>query len=281
MPSKIVSATVRPTRPALWVAGLLVGLLGVGAAAQVGSKRGPLPDNFKAFQHKSMPYRLWIPKDYDPQQKYPIVLCLHGAGGRGTDNRGGGNEAATVLTGDEVQAEHPAFILTPQCPSGQQWVDTPWGKGSYSVERVPISDELTLALVILKKVMDEYPIDADRVYITGQSMGGYGVWDALIRYPEVFAAAVPICGGGDPSQAERLRDIPIWNFHGTDDRTVPIQASRDMQAALAKLDADAKFTELPKTGHISWSKAWRTEGLVDWLYAQQRNRETDDTRNDR
>ena len=218
---------------------------------------------------RTMPYRIFIPANYDTHKQYPLVLCLHGAGGRGSDNTSRGTEAFTVLSSPEVQKDHPCFLLTPQCPEGKTWVKTPWTKGSYSIDAVPLSDEMHSALDILFTVKSEFSIDPARIYVTGQSMGGYGTWDAVLRCRKVFAAAVPVCGAGDPSKAKLIAHVPLWIFHGSDDPTVPVQGSRDMVKALTDAGSTSfKFTEYPGIKHDSWTKAWKEKDLVPWLFAQ-------------
>lgn len=224
---------------------------------------------FEAADGRTMPYRLLIPPDFDPQQKYPLVLCLHGAGGRGIDNTSRGTEAFQALSSPEVQQQHPAFLLTPQCPPAKQWVNSPWERGSYSLAEISVSKELELAMQILEAVTEEYPIDRSRIYVTGQSMGGYGTWDALMRFPEKFAAGIPVCGAGDLREASRIAQIPIWAFHGANDPTVPPSGSREMIQAIQAAGGAAKYTEYPKAGHNSWAQAWAEPDLIPWLFAQR------------
>ncbi|MDB5294652.1 MAG: alpha/beta hydrolase [Phycisphaerales bacterium] len=222
----------------------------------------------------SLNYRLLVPDGYDPMAAaaYPLLLQLHGAGERGTDNARqliwGGAQLATKL-----QAAGPCFVVAPQCPPGKQWVNTPWAKGSYSTAAVPISDELKMAIEAVEKAAVEFKIDRSRIYVMGLSMGGYGTWDAIARRPDLFAAAVPICGGGDPAAAARLKAIPIRVFHGGADPVVPPAASRDMAAALkaaGATDATLTYTEFPGVAHNAWTPAWETPGLFEWLLAQKR-----------
>ncbi len=228
-----------------------------------------LPDHCKAFTHKGMPYRLLIPKGYDATTKYPLVLCLHGARGRGDDNMGRGTETGAILIADDMQQRHPCFVLIPQCPRGKQWVNIPWRHGSYDSEQITMSDELTLALDIVDEVTGAYSIDADRVYVAGQSMGGYGAWDALIRRPDTFAAAIINCGAGDPGKADLIKDVPIWNFHGDQDALVPVSGSREMVEAIRRVGGkQIIYTELAGAGH--YARIMQTPGLVDWLFSQKR-----------
>ena len=222
----------------------------------------------------TLAYRLLTPDGYDAKAdaKYPLVLFLHGAGERGTDNaaqlKWGGKQLAT-----DLQSAGKCFVVAPQCPPGKQWVNAPWAKGSYSTAAVPVGDELTMALEAVESAAAEFKVDSDRVYVMGLSMGGFGTWDAIARHPEQFAAAVPICGSGDPSAAGRIKPVAVWAFHGGADTTVPTQGTRDMAEALKKAgatDATFRYTEFPKVGHNAWSPAWETPGLWDWLLAQRR-----------
>lgn len=223
----------------------------------------------------TLSYRLLVPKSYDPKaepkKQFPLILFLHGAGERGTDNKSQLRHGGGLLAGD-LQAAEPCFVLAPQCPPGKQWVNTPWGKGSYSAAKVAQSDELRMALEALTAVRKEFPIDPSRVYVMGLSMGGYGTWDAAQRNPGLFAAAVPICGAGDPSKADALKQTAVWAFHGGNDTVVPTQGSRDMAEALKKAGANedrARYTEFPGVGHNAWSKAWDEPKLIEWLLARR------------
>jgi predicted peptidase len=196
------------------------------------------------------------------------VLLLHGSGGRGTDNKSKGIEAFVALSADKTQSEYPAFLLTPQVPSEKQWVNTPWREGSYSISNIPVSKELELAVQILDAVEKEFSIDPLRIYVTGQSIGGYGTWDILLRHPNRFAAAVPVCGAGDPAQAKSIAHIPIWVFHGDQDTIVPTKGSREMVEALKQADSKVKYTEYKGVGHNSWSLAWKEKDTISWLFKQ-------------
>jgi predicted esterase len=160
-------------------------------------------------------------------------------------------------------------MVVPQCPPGEQWVDTPWAEGSYTFDEVPISNELEAVLSILDDLAAEFSIDPSRVYVSGISMGGFGTWDILMRAPERFAAAIPLSGGASPSSAELIADIPVWNFHGSEDVVVPVAASREIVLALEALDADITYTEYA-SGHDQWTEQYQTAGLVEWLFSQAR-----------
>ena len=205
-------------------------------------------------------------------EKYPLVVCLHGARGVGTDNRGRGIQAYAVLRSSEVQAKHPCFLLVPQKPAAPPlWVGAHFFKGSYDLDETPETPHVKNVHDLILKLVAEHPIDPDRISITGQSMGGFGTWDMSLRYPDLFAAAIPICGGGSPKHAARLKNMAVWAFHGDQDTTVPVSGSREMVKALEVAGATkAKYTEFPGAGHVIMDEVWATPGIVDWLFAQRR-----------
>jgi predicted peptidase len=226
---------------------------------------------FKDAAGKTLPYRLLKPADPEPGKKYPLVLVLHGAGERGSDNAKNlvwfWDNGKGPLGRPEVAAAK-AFALLPQCPDGQQWVNVPWAKGSYKSPEV--SDPLRLALELVDASVKELPIDPDRVYVIGLSMGGFGTFDALQRRPELFAAAIPICGAGDLSKAKAIAHIPVCAFHGDQDGAVPVAGSREMVAALKAAGGTPKYTEFKGVGHNSWSPAFQEKEFWTWLFAQKR-----------
>ena len=224
---------------------------------------------FKSQNGDTLLYRIQKPADYNQEIKYPLVLCLHGAGGRGDDNKSRGTEAFTVLSSPDVQKAYPAFLVTPQCPKDDKWADEE-PKSTYSILEVPITKTMTLVLEMLDSLQKEFSIDPARLYVTGQSMGGAGTWDIILRNPNLFAAAVPVCANNDPSQAKRVAHMPIWVFHGENDKTVPTKASRDIVAALRELGSKVKYTEFPGVGHGSWGPAWADEELIPWLFKQRK-----------
>jgi len=214
-----------------------------------------------------MPYRLFVPPSYNAQNKYPLVLWLHGAAGRGNDNIlqiSEGNTLGThVWTKPENQTKFPAFVLAPQCPAEKFWAYP-------RDEQMP--EQLRLALEILDTVEKEFSIDADRVYVAGQSMGGEGTWAALRYAPHRFAAALPLCGYLTPEETAKLPRIPVWVFQGEDDPIVPLAHARAFVAALKKAGGEVKYQEYPGLKHQVWEKAFVEPGLVDWLSAKKRKR---------
>jgi len=212
-----------------------------------------------------MPYRLYVPANYDAKAKYPLVLWLHGANGRGNDNVlqiSAGNSLGThIWTKPENQAKFPAFVLAPQCPADTFW---PRPRGSEPPE------PLRLALEILDAVQKEYSIDPDRVYVAGQSMGGEGTWAALRYAPGRFAAGIPLCGYLTPEEAASVAHVPVWIFQGEADPIVSVTGAREFVAALKKAGGTPRYNEYPGVGHQVWERAFAEPELVAWLAAQKR-----------
>src|SRR5690606_8210741 len=146
----------------------------------------------------------------------------------------------------------------PQCPAGGTWSDALWTRpGSPPMPEQP-TEPLQAVIEILEKSLAELPgVDRDRVYLTGLSMGGYGSWELAARKPELFAAVVPICGGGDVKQAPRLAKLPIWAFHGAADDVVPVKCTQEMIEAIREAGGDPRYTEYPGVGHDSWTRTYR------------------------
>ena len=262
----------------------LAACLSVPAAAQTEQARTYEARVFEDQSGDRLQYRLFRPADYDLSERYPLVVYLHGGGGRGDDNLKqlvGGNAYGTGLfSSDKVQQKHPSFVLAPQTSSataadGWGGLNRPprdsWDRTKTNAEFLPdpAGEPIDLLVRLIDSLNAEFSLDANRIYVTGQSMGGYGSWGLITRYPYLFAAAAPICGGGDPLAAKRI-EIPIWAFHGADDKVVPVQQSRAMIEALKANAAKPRYTEFPGVGHNSWEKAYSNPELVEWLFAQRR-----------
>ena len=218
-----------------------------------------------------LPYRLYIHEEYDQDKKYPVLLFLHGSGERGDDNDLQINAVIPTMFIDEVSPVYGSIVIVPQCPLDCQWVDTPWEDGSHSKDEIPQSRELSSVLLAVQEVFEKYSCDKSRFYVVGLSMGGYGTWDVITRHPEMVAAAVPICGAGDPSKASVIADIPIRAYHGDLDDEVPVSGSRDMTAALTKANAaDFVYKEWIGYGHAVWNESLSEPGLAEWIYSQKK-----------
>jgi predicted peptidase len=254
----------------VWVVAVVVACLaGVGQGGAQDVKEHLEKRTFKNAGGKQLTYRLLKPADYDPKQEYPLVLFLHGAGERGSDNERQLVHGIRDFAKPEVRTMYPCFLVVPQCPANEKWSDVDWGAEKHQQPGRP-SEPMLLTLELLEALRKEFRIDARRIYITGLSMGGYGTWDVLVRRPELFAAAVPVCGGGDEAQAGVIAKIPIWAFHGAKDQAVRVERSRNMVAALKKAGGNPRYTEYPDVGHDSWVPAYRDPELYSWLFAQKR-----------
>ena len=230
-------------------------------------------ETFSASNGLELPYRIFVPEDYNENYAYPVVLVLHGAGERGTDNVNQLNNMVPNMFNKKDSPFYHAIVIAPQCPENEQWVNTPWANGSYLLKRVPISKPLQAAVELLDSVMDTYSVNPDRQYVTGLSMGGFGTWDLLMRYPERFAAGIPYCGAADPRQAELLVNIPIWTFHDTTDGVVPCKGTQDIVKAIQEAGGtQITYTETAKYGHDVWTPGSRTEGLFTWLFEQRKDK---------
>ncbi len=211
-------------------------------------------------------YRLVLPENYDESKSYPLILFLHGAGERGDNNTSQLNNAVQRIADNAPNA----IIVAPQCPYDNKWVDAEWTNVSYSTDEIPESNELKLVMGMLEKVQKEYSVDKERIYASGISMGGFGTWDLIVRHPNTFAAAIPVCGGADYTKAERLVNMPIYTFHGDSDWDVPVQGTRAMVEAIKSAGGDKiTYTEYAGMGHAIWEDAFGTPGLYDNLFSHK------------
>jgi len=213
-------------------------------------------------------YWLFVPKAV--ANKAPAIVYLHSSPGP-EDELPLGPELETLLS-DRVQGLEPAFVIAPRCPKGETWTGRR-PKFPLDPHHPPPAREngvLRTLMALLGDLEANYPIAADRVYIMGFSMGGSGTWEILMRYPDAFAAGVPITGGADLSRAALLAKIPIWSFHGELDELSPASNGRDIFAALQQLGAPARYTEFKGVGHGSAGPALAEPELFRWLFAQRR-----------
>ncbi len=218
---------------------------------------------------KTLNYRQYVPKDLKDGEKVPLVLFLHGAGERGDDNKGQLRHAVADLLAYGERSGKKFILIAPQCPQGKKWVDVSWAADAHTLPVLP-SEQLGLVLEVLKGKLKELPIDAQRVYVTGLSMGGFGTWDIICREPELFAAAMPICGGGDVSCVEKIKNLPIRTFHGDMDTAVPVGRSQTMVEALKKAGGKCSYTEFPGAGHDVWTRVYKDDAVLNWLFDQHR-----------
>ena len=186
----------------------------------------------------SMPYRLFMPEHYSSQTKYPLVLCMHGMSAMGVDNQLQVLQyrLAEIWAEDSTQQKYKSFVVAPQCPTTKRWVDVDYTPDTlYSIAKVPEAVAQKMALAIADSMIRLFPIDTNRIYVTGLSMGGYATWDFIMRHPAKFAAAIPEAGGCDTSTAPLLKNMPIYSLHGAIDPTVAPGGDRLMMAKLQSL----------------------------------------------
>lgn len=217
-------------------------------------------------------YRQLSP-DYNTLRQYPLVIFLHGSGERGSDNEAQLKWGVMNFATPQAMAMYPAYVVAPQCPAKQSWSN--FSRNNKTDEtRLMDTPTKTMELLIqlIEKLTKELPVDHDRIYITGLSMGGFGTYDAIERYPDLFAAAVPVCGGGDLTKAESIKKIPIWIFHGSEDTTVDPQYSLDMAEALTRAGAHPGLTLYPEVGHFSWLAAYSDPLMMEWMFRQKNQR---------
>ena len=231
------------------------------------------PKTYRTSDDESLPYRFLRPDPAvlkaRPDGKFPIVLFLHGAGERGTDNRNQLKYFGDAITKPENRQKFPCFVIAPQCRNNKKWADVDWSKKVTEDLPKEASEQAKVALAILDEVVKKYPVDEKRIYLTGLSMGGYGSWDIACRYPDKFAAVVPICGGGDNAQAAKLVKLPIFCFHGGADNVVPVGRSRSMIEAIKKAGGNPIYAEYPAVGHNSWDRAYNdADGAIPWMFKQ-------------
>jgi predicted peptidase len=215
---------------------------------------------------KKLNYRLLLPQTYDPHKSYPVILYLHGAAARGDDNAEPLNWGPLLFLQGGLRSRHDFFLVVPQCPRQGGWLELSWtGLGPLHE-----SPSLNLALELVARGLPrEFHIDPKRRYLTGVSMGGHAVWVEMVRHPGFFAAAIPVCSGGDAKiVTDAAAHFPVWAFHSNDDHLVPVQQARDLVAAWRVHGGVALYTEYTGLRHSSWKKAYIDQAMFDWLFTQ-------------
>jgi predicted peptidase len=234
----------------------LISLLMMSAFAAHAAEPGQSSQEMKRQVTVSQRYLLFLPADYgkEKDKKWPLMLFLHGSGERGTDINLVKKHGPPKIV--EQKKDFGFIVVSPQCePTGPGW------------------DALTLK-TLLDDVQEKYAVDADRVYLTGLSMGGYGAWELATKYPGRFAAVAPICGGADNVRrvTRALKDMPIWVFHGEKDPTVPIEQSAKLVDALKQAGSTSvEFTRYPELGHDSWTETYNNPKLYEWFLSHKRS----------
>ncbi len=201
-----------------------------------------------------MEYLLFLPESYaqSTNQKFPLILFLHGAGERGSDLDSVKRHGIPKIV--ETNPDFPFIAVSPQCPDDSWW-----------------TSELHTINGLIEEVVEKYQVDTSRIYLTGLSMGGFGTWSLASMYPERFAAIAPVCGGGEVRQILRsLVEMPIWTFHGQKDDVIPFSRSEEIVTTLKKHGSSIKFTIYPEARHDSWTKTYDNPELYKWFLKHSR-----------
>ena len=228
---------------------------------------------FAATDGTTLPYRILFPEGYDQRKKYPLILVLHGAGERGSDNEKQLIHGGRLFLDSAVRKKYKAIVVFPQCPAQNYWASVEIDRTKtplaldFDYTRA-VTKPLQASIELVQELMREEKVDGRRVYITGLSMGGMGTFEAVYRNPGLFAAALPICGGGDAEHYKRV-DAPFWIFHGTDDTVVDVKYSREMVEKLKDLKVKVKYTEYPGVNHNSWDNAFADPDFLRWMFKRR------------
>lgn len=226
-------------------------------------------------------YRLLLPEGYNPLSSYPMILFLHGAGERGSDNTKQLVHGANLFLQPENRKDFPAIVVFPQCPTDDYWANVDIKINDTTKKREFVFSEGGEPRKIMQMLLDwlpefekKYPVKRDQRYIMGLSMGGMGTFELVRRKPRFFAAAVPICGGANPATAGAMKETAFWIFHGNKDDVVPYQLSENMALAFQEyhVSAEVNFTVYGNVGHNSWDRAFAESELLPWLFSQQQKK---------
>jgi predicted peptidase len=199
-------------------------------------------------------YRWRAPDKVEPGNKYPLLFFLHGAGGRGNDNKGQLNDAGGIkaFAKQGLSTSRQSYVFAGQVPNGQRWVDVHWGTLEHKMPKA--SKTMAMALEALETFIGNKTnqVDPDRIYVMGLSMGGYGTWDAIQR------------------RGQKIAKLPVWAWHGDKDGVIKVSRSRDMIEAIKVAGGSPKYSEIKGRGHNAWTDVWNSNELWDWLYSQKR-----------
>ena len=208
----------------------------------------------KLLKTISCEYLLFLPEGYGKINKqWPMILFLHGAGERGSDLEIVKKHGPPKIV--KNKKDFPFIVVSPQCPQDKWW-----------------PDKVEVLIKLLDDIVSRYRVDEQRVYLTGLSIGGYGTWTLAAACPERFAAIAPICGGGKRFMANRIKDVPVWAFHGAKDKVVSAKESEEMVNAIKARGGDAKLTVYPDAGHDSWTATYNNQELYDWFLKHRRSK---------
>jgi predicted peptidase len=224
---------------------------------------------FASEKGGSLPYRIFIPQNPPQEKRYPLLVFLHGAGELGDDNTRQLAGFPREFVSAENRVKYPCYVIAPQCPKTDAWSSFPeYPANARSAASPTIAIRISIELI--EKLIAECNVDKSRVYVTGLSLGGEGTFDIVSRRPDLFAAAVPICGIADVERASSMKSVPFWVFHVESDEINPVRYSREIVQALKAAGAAPKYTEYKRKGHSIWSRAYNEPDLLPWLFQQRK-----------
>lgn len=233
---------------------------------------------FVSEKEDSLHYRILFPENYEKDKEYPLVLFLHGAGERGNDNEIQLTHGSKLFLEPENRKNFPAIVIFPQCPEDKYWIDISireklGGKGDPDFQesvKYP-SEELATVHELIDQTIKKEQVNEKQVYVMGLSMGGFGTFETLARWPEKYAAAVAICGGGNIALTEKYAaNTAIWITHGAKDEVVPVELSHRVFHALKEQGADVRYTEFPEADHNAWDPTFAMPELLPWLFSNSK-----------
>ena len=229
---------------------------------------------YVAHNGDTLLYRALQPETIVENEKYPLVLFLHGAGERGSNNSSQLQHGSMQFTNPVNREAYPSYVLFPQCPEDKYWAPST-RPSKFDVNQFPLSDSisspLSLVVELLEETIKQYPIDTNRIYVVGLSMGGMGTYDIVIRNPNKFAAAVAICGAVNPGRLREMdTDTQFRLYHGDADSVVPVEFSREAYKALKQTGKSVEYYELPGVNHGSWNPAFNQPDFLTWLYSHNK-----------
>ena len=220
-------------------------------------------------ENDTLRYRILAPVDYDENERYPVHLFLHGSGERGNDNELQLFHGSDLFLNVNNRKKYKSWVIFPQSPKNDWW------GGHYDPYKFDYKIKQSEALGLVIKLMDEFTlrkdVDVNRVYVTGISMGGMGTYAILSQRPNMFAAATPICGDGDPeSVSEYAKKVPVWIFHGSKDKTVLPEQSLKMASGIIKYGGNPRITFYENIAHVSWNIAFAEKDFLEWIHSKSK-----------
>lgn len=223
------------------------------------------------FKNDTLLYRVLFPENYDASKKYPLLVFLHGSGERGSDNEKQLVHGSFLFLKKENREKYPSIVVFPQCPENEKWVSIERTENGLSfVNSKKPTEPMQLLIRLISQLKKKEAVDRKRIYIAGLSLGGMGTFDLICRKPNMFAAAVPICGGVDVERLKKVTQMPIRIFHGDADNVVPALYSRNAYIELKANGAHKTQIVLFKgVGHNSWDHAFKMEDFLEWIYSKK------------